>query len=79
MSDDGWVSLAVVNVSEDKSTRTSIEGVKGPVTVFSVTGSGVGVVNTEAKQEVGITESAWDGEGLFEFQKHSLTMLRWKA
>lgn len=52
---------------------------KGEAGVFTVTGSGIGVVNTEGKEEVGIEESKWDGAGPFEFPKHSFTMLRWKA
>jgi alpha-N-arabinofuranosidase len=80
LSADGWVTLAVVNNNDAKGYATRINGVSGgEVQVYSVTGRDVGVVNTEAKQEVGIEENVWDGKGLFDFPKHSLTMLRWKA
>lgn len=80
LNDDGWVTLAVVNNHEGKGFATEVDGVaKGDVQVYTVTGSAVTVTNTEDMQEVGIVESKWDGEGLFEFPKHSLTMLRWKG
>jgi alpha-N-arabinofuranosidase len=80
LSDNGWVTLAVVNNHETKGFATRIDGVSdGEVQVYSVSGKDVTVTNTEAKQEVGIEESTWDGKELFEFSKHSLTMLRWKA
>ncbi|PSK40126.1 Paxillin-like protein 1 [Elsinoe australis] len=79
VSDDGWVNLAVVNVSEDKDFATDLQGAGGSVDVYTVTGSGPMVTNTEAKEEVGIKESKWDGKGAFTFPKHSLTLLRWKA
>jgi alpha-N-arabinofuranosidase len=33
----------------------------------------------KGKQEVGLTESTWDGKGAYKFPKHSFTLLRWKA
>ncbi|KAF1991695.1 glycoside hydrolase family 51 protein [Aulographum hederae CBS 113979] len=76
-----WVSLVVVNFSDDRGWETKVEGVKewSDVVVYTVTGSGVDVVNVEGKEEVGIQESKWDGKGAFTFPKHSMTMLRWKA
>jgi alpha-N-arabinofuranosidase len=81
LGDDGFLSLAVVNIHEDKGFETDLRGlnVEGGVEVHTVSGSGVKVVNTDGKQEVGIEESKWDGKGSFTFPKHSLTILRWKA
>lgn len=77
--DDGVVNLAVVNIHEAKDFATELRGVSGKdVEVHSVSGANVAVTNTDEKQEVGIQESKWDGEGLFTFPKHSLTILRWK-
>ncbi|KAI9149108.1 alpha-N-arabinofuranosidase C [Paramyrothecium foliicola] len=81
LGDDGMINLAVVNIHEEKDFETDIRGLTGgnEVEVHTVNGSGVKVVNTDGKQEVGITESKWDGKGAFTFPKHSLTILRWKA
>jgi alpha-N-arabinofuranosidase len=80
LTDDGWMTLAVVNSHETKSFATKIDGIpEGEVNIFLVTGHNVNVINTEHKQEVDIKESTWDGKTLYEFQKHSLTMLRWKV
>lgn len=81
VSSDGWVTLAVVNIHETRDIETKIKGVPSDskINVFVVTGNNTGVVNTEDKQEVGVTEGDWDGKGHYTFQKHSLTMLRWKA
>lgn len=80
IGDDGWVSLAVVNVHESQGFKTRVDGiVSSEVDVYVVSGENVDVINTEQKQEVGIEERKWDGKGLFEFPKHSLTMLRWQA
>ncbi|PVH93447.1 glycoside hydrolase family 51 protein [Periconia macrospinosa] len=77
---DGWVGLAVTNVSEERDFEVRIEGVKeGEVKVYVVGGESVGVVNTEGEEKVGIVERTWDGKGLFTFGKHSFTLLRWKA
>jgi alpha-N-arabinofuranosidase len=79
VSDDGWVSLAVANVSEEKDYEVDLVGVKeGEVLVYTVGGESVGVVNTEGEQNVGVKESKWDGKGKFRFGKHSFTMVRWK-
>ncbi|CAH0023911.1 unnamed protein product [Clonostachys rhizophaga] len=79
LSDDGWINLAVVNIHEEKDFETEIRGAVSQVEVHSVSGSALDVVNTAEKQEVGITESKWDGKGAFTFPKRSLTILRWKA
>ncbi|KAF4992665.1 hypothetical protein FGRMN_7013 [Fusarium graminum] len=77
---DGVVNLAVVNIHQDKDFETELKGLtagKG-VEVHTVNGADVKVVNTAEKEEVGIKESKWNGEGLFTFPKHSFTLLRWK-
>lgn len=80
ISDDGWVAVAVVNVHETEGFKTKIDGIaNSEVDVYVISGDHVGVTNTAQKQEVGIEEKKWDGTGLFEFPKHSLTMLRWRA
>jgi len=80
ISDDDWMTMAVVNNHEMKGFATRLEGIAGgKVDVYSVSGSNVKVTNTEEKQEVGIETSSWDGKGFFDFPKHSLTMLRWRA
>lgn len=85
ISEDGWVALAVVNLSEEKNYKVRLEvGGGGEVLVYTVAGENVQVKNTEGEQRVGIDESKWnvgkDGEeGMFVFKKHSLTMLRWRV
>ncbi|CBX97657.1 hypothetical protein IAQ61_001131 [Plenodomus lingam] len=79
-SDGEWVNLAVVNVHQDRDFATSVEGVKGEVTVFTVTGENVDVTNMDGgKEQVGITQSTWTGSGKFTFKKHSFTLLRWRV
>ncbi|TLD27197.1 hypothetical protein PspLS_04615 [Pyricularia sp. CBS 133598] len=82
INDQGVVSLVVVNIHEDKSFSTRLDGVKqaegGDIEVYTITGPNVKSRNTEEKQEVGIAESKWDGKGPYEFPKASMTMLRWK-
>jgi alpha-N-arabinofuranosidase len=76
---DGTVNLAVVNIHEEKDFETELKGLSGKdVEVHSVSGTDVKVVNTAEKEEVGIKESKWNGEGFFTFPKHSFTLLRWK-
>ncbi|KAF1809099.1 family 51 glycoside hydrolase [Eremomyces bilateralis CBS 781.70] len=77
IDDQGVLSMAVVNVHETKSFSVDLKGIKGPVDVYTVTGSDVACVNTAEESAVGISETKWDGNGRFEFPKHSLTMLRW--
>jgi len=77
---EGVVSMVVVNISEVKDFAVDLKGVvAGEVEVYTVTGSGVEVVNTMGEEEVGIEESQWDGKGKFLFKKHSLTLLRWET
>ncbi|KAH9907894.1 glycoside hydrolase family 51 protein [Xylariomycetidae sp. FL2044] len=80
LDDAGFVNLAVVNLSEHEDFAVELKGVAGPdVLVYTVSGSGVEVTNTQGKEEVGLAERKWDGIGSFTFSKHSFTMLRWKA
>lgn len=80
VDDQGWVSLAVVNIHETASFETEVRGVGGgQVAVYTVTGESADVVNTEGNEVVGIKESSWDGKGKFSFPRLSLTMLRWKS
>ena len=80
VSDDGWVSMVVVNVHQTNGFEVELDGVasSGKVQVHTITGSKWDVVNTDAEQAVGIKESEWDGKGKFDFQRMSATMLRWK-
>lgn len=80
IDDEGMVTLAVVNISEEKDFSVDLHGVaKGEVKVYTVGGPGVEAVNTETEQKVGIEDGTWDSVERFVFKKHSLTMLRWKA
>lgn len=79
LSDDGFVNLVTINVHEQKDFEVKVEGAKGPVTVFTVTGADVTVTNMKGKEEVGVKETTWDGQGHYVFPKHSLTLMRWKA
>lgn len=79
VGEDGFANLAVVNIHEEKSFETKVEGVSGQVEVFTVTGEGVAVTNMKGKEEVAIAESKWDGQGLYAFPKLSITLMRWKA
>jgi len=52
------------------------------VQVFKVGGEGLGpwTTNTwEKREEVGIRESVWKGEGKYVFERCSLTLLRWRV
>jgi alpha-N-arabinofuranosidase len=77
--EDGFVNLAVTNVSEEKNFEVDLSGLEtDKVEVHTVTGEHVQVTNTADDQQVGIKESSWDGKGAFTFPKHSFTLLRWK-
>jgi alpha-N-arabinofuranosidase len=76
---DGFVNLAVVNVSAEEAYEVDIAGVGADVKVFVVSGDSVDVVNTDGVQNVGVEEKGWDGKGRYTFGKHSFTLLRWKA
>lgn len=80
-----YVCMAVTNVHEhrDFSVEMAIEGIKGKeVQVFKVGGGGAGpwTTNTwEKREEVAVKESVWKGEGVYVFERCSLTMLRWRV
>jgi len=80
VSGDGYANLAVANLSEEKDFETEVIGVKSEtVTVYTIGGEHVQVVNTAEEQNVSIKESSWNGKGNFLFGKHSFTLLRWKV
>ncbi|KAF3765892.1 family 51 glycoside hydrolase [Cryphonectria parasitica EP155] len=79
VDDEGFVNVAVVNISDEADLEASLKGVSGKVEVHTVNGPGVKAVNVAGSDEVGVRESQWDGEGAFVFPKHSMTLLRWKA
>jgi alpha-N-arabinofuranosidase len=81
LSDDGFISLAVINISDEKDFATELLGVGKDVQAFVVGANckSVRVTNKEGVQNVGIVESKWDGQGRYTFPKHSFTLLRWKA
>jgi alpha-N-arabinofuranosidase len=77
VDEEGVLSLVVVNISETEEFEVNLKGAGKEVDVYTVTGPNVKSVNSEGKEEVGVKESKWDGQGKFKFSKHSLTMLRW--
>jgi alpha-N-arabinofuranosidase len=84
VSDDGWVSVCVVNMHLDSDLTTAVGGIQnssGRVQVYTVTGSNANVTNMAGKEEVGVEESEWDAskDSCFTFPKCSVTMLRWKV
>jgi alpha-N-arabinofuranosidase len=81
LSDDGFVNLSVVNLSLTDAMETTLPVIKGPVKVF-VVGGNVNHIrdsNVEGEEKVYIRESKWQGGDKFTFEKHSFTLLRWKA
>jgi alpha-N-arabinofuranosidase len=80
LSDDGWMNLAVVNISETEAMQTKLPEVTSPVKVFVVGGNGTHIRDNNQKgaEKVSIRESSWDGDGIFAFEEHSFTLLRWK-
>jgi len=83
IGDDGFINLAVINISEERAWETEIVGVqgKGEVQVHTIGGDvkDVRETNFDGVQRVGIIESKWDGSGKYTFSRHSFTLLRWKA
>jgi alpha-L-arabinofuranosidase len=81
LSDDGFINLAVVNLSSTEAIKTTLPVIKGPAKVF-VVGGNVNEIrdnNVEGNEKVYIRESKWQGWEKFTFEKHSFTLLRWKA
>lgn len=81
LGDDGFLNLAVVNISADEDVNVTLKGImSGNVQVFTVDGDGEDVLLEKDSKRVGIKESNWNAkDGTFSFSKHSLTLLRWKA
>lgn len=81
LSEDGWMNLAVVNISEKEAMSTTLPEIAGPVQVFVVGGKGNHIRdnNQEGAESVAIRESCWDGHGKFTFEEHSFTLLRWNS
>lgn len=79
LGEDGFVNVAVINIHEERDLESLVEGAKGEVLVFTVTGRDVSATNMNGTEEVAIKESTWGGKGSYVFPKHSLTLLRWKA
>jgi alpha-N-arabinofuranosidase len=79
VNEDGVVSLVVVNINETTDFEVDLAGVGKEVEVYTVTGKDVKAVNAEGKEEVGVKESKWDGQGKYKFVKHSMTLLRWET
>lgn len=79
LGEDGYTNAAVINIHDSKDIESKIEGVSGQTSVFTVTAGDVMATNMKGKQEVGVTESVWDGKGPYLFPKHSLTLLRWRS
>ncbi|KAF8249106.1 Arabinosidase C [Wilcoxina mikolae CBS 423.85] len=77
--EDGWVSLAVVNLGGEEMA-TEVRGVEvgREVEVYVVTGEELGDRNVEGETKVRIQESRWTAEERFVFKKYSFTMLRWR-
>ncbi|KAJ4424509.1 hypothetical protein N0V82_000833 [Gnomoniopsis sp. IMI 355080] len=81
VDEEGFVNVAVVNISDKQDFETTLKGVSGKVEVHSVNGQNVNSVNIAEKQEVGVKTSEWNSEdnSVFVFPKHSMTLLRWRA
>jgi len=81
LSEDGWMNLAVVNISEKEAMSTTLPKIAGPVQVFVVGGKGNHIRdnNQEGAESVAIRESCWEGHGKFTFEEHSFTLLRWNS
>ncbi|KAG4218684.1 hypothetical protein PC116_g32836, partial [Phytophthora cactorum] len=75
LGDDGYVNLAVVNISETEDFAVELKGVGTDVTAYTVSGSRVSSTNKEGKEEVSLSEGKWDGQGKYKFAKHTFTLL----
>ncbi|KAJ9662365.1 hypothetical protein H2201_006072 [Coniosporium apollinis] len=81
LSDDGFINVAVVNASETDDAETELNIKVGSVKVFTVGGrvNAIRDHNIQSDEKVSVRDSEWDGKGRFTFEKHSFTLLRWKA
>ncbi|RVD88242.1 uncharacterized protein DFL_002434 [Arthrobotrys flagrans] len=80
ISEDGFINLSVVNISEDEDILTEVsipEGTK--VQVFKIGGSKFKITDTNMAGEevINIQEDTWTAGGRFNFEKRSYTLLRW--
>ena len=83
VSDDGWVSLSVVNSDEARDFPTKLDGLPAGTTVQVLQMGGKAFkaddTNSDGDEKVAIAESTWKaGEGTYLFERLSFTMLRWK-
>lgn len=76
LGDDGVVSLAVVNIQEDKAIETQLKGIPAGAKVEVHLVSGKGVMEREAG--VSTSEITWPEDHSYKFPAASLTMLRYK-
>ncbi|KAK6350846.1 hypothetical protein TWF718_004028 [Orbilia javanica] len=81
ISEDGFINLSVVNISEDDDITTQVSIPEGTqVRVFRVGGSRFKVTDTNMAGEevINIQEDTWMARSTFSFEKRSYTLLRWK-
>ena len=78
ISEDEYITLAVVNIHETQDFEVEIRGVTNMVTAYIISGDSIDAVNTEGEEKVGVKEGSWDGVGKYRFGKASVTLLRWK-
>lgn len=76
LGDDGVVSLAVVNIREDKAVETQLRGIPAGAKVEVHLVSGKGVLERDAG--VSTSEISWPESQSYTFPAASLTMLRYK-
>jgi alpha-N-arabinofuranosidase len=83
LSDDVWMTLAVVDISEteDMSPTLPVQTIEGSVRVFAIGGSENHVRdnNQEGAEKVAIRESIWKGKERFIFEKHSFMLMGWRV
>jgi alpha-L-arabinofuranosidase len=81
LDDNGYLNLAVVNISESQEMQCTLPGPTSSVKVFVVGGNvnGIRDNNIEGSEKVFIREAKWQGGSRFTFEKHSFTLLRWRA
>lgn len=77
LGDDGVVSVAVVNIQEDKAMEAQLRGIPAGAKVEVHLVSGKGVMERDAA--VSTSEITWPENYAYEFPPASLTMLRYKA
>ncbi|KAF3906677.1 Alpha-N-arabinofuranosidase [Dactylellina cionopaga] len=81
ISDDGFINLSVVNISEDEDILTDVSiPERTKVQVFKIGGSQFRITDTNmaGKEVINIQEETWAAGGKFNFEKRSYNLLRWK-